>query len=265
MSELYWFVLLGLLAGFSAGLLGIGGGSITVPILFFILHSKNILPTADLMQIVIGTTFAAMCLNSLISMVTHYAFGNIRWKLFLTMLPALIIGPIIGTLIATHLNGEILGYLFGSFQCLIAIYLFLPFKPKEDPTHHPSPLILNGCCLLIGALGSILGIGGGILLVPFLSFLKVPLKRAIGTSAAATFIMISLSTLCYFFLGMNERFGGAEEVGFIYVPAFLAIGLSSVAGAPIGAYLVQFIPTQPLKRIFAIAQAVLGIVLITQS
>jgi uncharacterized protein len=264
MHDVYWFVLLGLLAGFSAGLLGIGGGSITVPLLFFILRSKN-LPTTDLMQIVIGTTFAAMCLNSLVSMITHHVLRNIRWKMFLPMLPALIIGPIVGSLIATHLSGDILRYAFGIFQCLMALYFILPIKIEEDPDHYPSPLVLNLACFLIGTVGSILGIGGGILLVPFLAFLRVPLKKAIGTSSAATFVMISLSAVCYFLLGMNENIGGKGEVGFIYIPAFLAIGLSSVAGAPVGAYLVQFLPTQPLKKIFAIAQAALGIILITQS
>jgi len=264
MSDLYAFILLGLLAGFSAGLLGIGGGSITVPILFFILRKIN-LPHVDLMQVVIGTTFAAMCLNSLVSMITHHFLRNIRWKLFFMMLPALIIGPIVGSLIATHLNDTILRYLFGSFQCLIALYFFLPIKLQEEGTDLPSPIVLNSACFAIGTIGSILGIGGGILLVPFLSFLKIPLKKAIGTSAAATFIMIFLSTICYFLLGLNEQTVGTEEVGFVYLPAFLGIGLSSVVGAPIGAYLVQFLPTQPLKKIFAIAQAALGIILITQS
>ena len=264
MQEIYWFILLGLLAGFSAGLLGIGGGSITVPLLFLILQSKNFF-SADLMQLVIGTTFAAMCLNSLVSMITHHALKNIRWKMFLSMLPALIAGPITGSLIAIHLSDVILRYTFGIFQCLMALYFILPIKIEEDADHHPSPLALNMACFVIGMVGSILGIGGGILLVPFLAFLRVPLKKAIGTSSAATFVMIFLSAVCYFLLGLNKNIDGTGEVGFIYIPAFLAIGLSSVAGAPVGAYLVQFLPTQPLKKIFAVAQAALGIILITQS
>ncbi len=262
--DIYIFILLGFVAGLSGGLLGIGGGSITLPILYFVLRDKGLFPQDDLMQVVIGTTFAAMCMNSLVSLITHHLLTNVRWKMFLTMLPSLVLGPFIGAVIANHLQSGLLRYGFGIFQCLIAAYFFLPRQSTAEDAHDyaPSPITLNIAALLIGTIGSILGIGGGVLLVPFLIFLKVPLRRAIGTSAAATFVMISLAALTYLFLGIERQVGPEETMGFIYLPAFLAIGLSSVAGAPLGAYLVQFIPTGPLKKIFAVAQAALGISLI---
>jgi len=258
--EILLFTVLGLFAGVSGGLLGIGGGSITLPILYVLLKNTALFPQEHLMQVTIGTTFAAMALNALVSFITHHLLDNIRWPLFLTMLPWLIIGPIAGAVIAMHLHGDLLRYGFGLFQCLISIYFLISLRISSEKAHHYtlSPFVLNTALLIISTLGSILGIGGGVLLMPFLIFFNMPFRFAIGTSSAATFVMISLAALSYFVIGSLH----SEQHGFIYLPAFLAVGLSSVAGAPIGAYLVQFIPVTPLKKIFAVAQAALGIFLI---
>ncbi len=262
--DILWFILLGLVAGLTGGLLGIGGGSVTLPLLYFLLKNKG-LPYEELMQIVIGTTFAAMCLNAFVSFITHHFLGNVRWKVLFSMLPGVILGPIIGAFISVHLTGDILRYAFGFFQCALAVYLLWPSKPEEPVGHHPPPIILNIAGLFIGIIGSILGIGGGVLMIPLLIFLRFPLKKSIGTSAASTFVMIGLATLCYYFFGLAEEPTIREQAGFIYVPAFIAIGMSSVIGAPIGAYCTKFLHTDHLKKVFAVVQAALGISLIVFS
>jgi uncharacterized membrane protein YfcA len=259
MAEFYIFIALGLVAGLGAGLLGIGGGSISLPVLYFILRDLG-LPSDTLMQVVIGTTFAAMTMNALVSMLTHHFLSNISWKVFVSMLPGLILGPIVGAFIASMLHSYILRYAFGIVQCLLAIYFLTPHK-EQDP-YQPAPILLNIASFIIGTVGSILGIGGGAFLVPTLMYLNFPMKRAIGTSAAGTFLMISLATICYLYFGLSRETHAQTQAGFLYLPALLPLGLSSVIGAAIGAYFMKFVPINPLRKIFAIVQAALGLILI---
>ena len=256
MAEFYIFLALGLVAGLGAGLLGIGGGTITLPILYFLLRDLG-LPSDTLMQVVIGTTFAAMTMNALVSMLTHHFLSNVSWKVIVTMLPGLILGPIVGAFIASVLHSYILRYAFGAVQCLLAIYFFTPHK-EQDP-YQPAPILLNIASFVIGTIGSILGIGGGAFLVPTLMYLNFPMKRAIGTSAAGTFLMISLATVCYLFFGLSREAHAEGQAGFIYLPALLPLGISSVVGAALGAYFMKYVPINPLRKIFALVQAGLGL------
>jgi uncharacterized membrane protein YfcA len=259
MSEIFIFLLLGLFSGFGAGLFGIGGGSMSLPILYFLLKHLG-LPSDTLMQIVIGTTFAAMSLNAFVSMLSHQYLGTIDWKAIKAMLPGFILGPIIGAFIASVLHSYILRIAFGIVQCLLAAYLLMPHK-KSAPVQI-SKVSMNAVSFGIGTVGSILGIGGGTFLAPFLLYLQFPMQRAIGTSAAGSFLMIFLATLCYLFFGHVESHEVEGVFGFLYLPAFFPLTISSVIGAVIGAYFMKVAPLSPLRRGFAVVQALFGLTLI---
>ncbi len=260
--DLIAFILLGFVSGFFGGLFGVGGGSITVPILFFLLGYLG-LPNRELMHIVVGTTFAAMMCNAIAALYFHHIHQNVQWKIVFNMLPSLVLGPILGSMIATSLNEQILRYCFGCFQCLTAIYFFWPYHRQQEPhDRHPHPLVLNSIAIVIGAVGSILGIGGGILMVPLLTILRVSMRKAIGTSAATSFVMISMSAISFFILGLKAPVQIPYCIGYVYLPAFIAIGISSTISAPLGVKFMKILPIPPLKKAFAAVLATLGILMI---
>jgi len=261
-TDIALFALVGIVAGFFGGLLGIGGGSITLPLLYFILAPLG-LPDSDLMHIVIGTTFAAMVFNAGASTYFHHMLGNVQWKLMATLLPSLIVGPILGSYVSTSLSGSTLRFAFGIFQLLLAVYFLLPrHKKVEVVDKTPNLLLLNIAAFVIGGIGSILGIGGGIIMVPFLDMMGMPMKKAIATSAFTSCIMLLVSALSFLALGLKYPLNLPNHVGFIYLPAFFAIGLFSLIGAPLGVKVVHLLPVPALKRIFAVALAILGVLLI---
>lgn len=262
--ELASFAVIGIIAGFFGGLLGIGGGSVTLPLLFFVLRPLG-LADDDLMHIVIGTTFASMFFNAAASTYFHHMRGNIRWKITLALLPSLVLGPILGSYVATSLQGHVLRICFGMFQILMAAYFLLPrHKKVEVIDKTPHPLLLNVVAFTIGGIGSILGIGGGIIMVPFLDMMGMAIKKAIATSAFTSCIMLLVSAISFLLLGLDNPISLPHHIGFIYIPAFIVIGFFSVLGAPIGVRVVHLMPILPLKRLFAVALAVLGILLILE-
>jgi len=261
-----YFALVGLVAGFFGGLLGIGGGSITLPLLFFILRPMGIaigLTNGELMHVVIGTTFASMFFNAAASVYFHHRQGSIQWRLTLGLLPSLILGPIAGSFIATSLGGSVLRFSFGIFQVMTAVYFLLPgHKRVEVIDKTPHPVLLNLVAFVIGGIGSILGIGGGIIMVPFLDMMGMHIKKAIATSAFTSCIMLLVSALTFLLLGLQRPIPLPYHVGYIYLPAFFVIGFFSMLSAPLGVKVVHSLPIPLLKKVFALALATLGILLI---
>jgi len=259
-----YFAFIGCLAGFFGGLLGIGGGSVTLPLLFFALKKFN-LPDSDLMHIVLGTTFASMILNSATAVYFHSKRGFLPWKIVFTVLPSAILGPILGSYVATLLSGPTLRFSFGIFQVLLAIYFFLPRHKRIEVIDKPlHPLALNIPTFIIGTIGGILGIGGGIIMVPFLEMMGVYLKKAIGAAACTSCVMLTSSALGFLAWGLNEPPLLPYQVGFIYLPAFMIIALFSILTSFLGVQVVHRLQVLSLKRIFSIALAILGILVIVK-
>jgi uncharacterized membrane protein YfcA len=257
------FAVIGLLTGFFGGLLGIGGGSITVPLLFFVMNSWGLSDT-DLMHIVIGTTFASMVFNSALAVYSHHRKTRMPWKFFLVFLPGMILGPIIGSYVSTELAGPTLRFAFGIFQVLMAIYFLMPHHKRVEVTEEKKPnhFLLNITAFTVGGIGSVLGIGGGILMVPFLDMMGLSMKKAILIGSMTSCTVAIVSSASFLLLGLNTPVELAYSVGFIYLPAFIIIGLFSIVTIPLGVHLAHRIPVLPLKRIFASALAILGILLI---
>jgi uncharacterized protein len=256
------YALIGSLAGFFAGLLGIGGGSITLPLLFFVLKPLG-LPDTDLMHIVLGTTLSSMILNSAAATYFHYKRGFIPWKTVSAMIPSAVLGPIFGSYVATSLSGATLRLSFGTFQVVLALYFFLPrHKPSDIKGKSLTPLLLNVGTLIIGSMGGILGIGGGIIMVPFLEMMGMHLKKAIATSAFTSCIMLTTGAMSFLWLGLTTFPLLPYQIGYIYLPAFMIITLFSVFTSFLGVQLVERLPVVPLKRIFASGLAVMGLLLI---
>jgi uncharacterized membrane protein YfcA len=258
------FFVLGLCAvgaftGFCAGLLGISGGVITVPLLTLMFHSLDF-PKTDVIYFAIGTSFAATVFSALSSTLAYQRRGNVLWSVFRTLLPGIVLGSVAGAIISQFLSGNLLMKLFGIFECLIGFYFLFAFK-AELAARIPSPFILRLISFGVGMISNILGIGGGTFVAPTLMAFHIPTQKAIGTSSASGLIISFLGAICYLIYGLEEPIHYPYTVGYLYVPAFLIISLMTFLIAPLGTRVAHSISTKRLRTIFAIVLIVVGILM----
>jgi uncharacterized membrane protein YfcA len=248
---------LGLVVGFVAGLLGVGGGLIIVPVLIFILHAHGMAVGME-PQLALGTSLASILFTSLSSVRAHHRHGAVEWVLLRHIAPGIVLGTLAGAVLATQMSALVLKVFFVAFLFYASLQMWLDFKPAP---HRGLPgragtALAGG---VIGAVSSWVGIGGGTLSVPFMLWHNVPLHRAIATSSAIGF-PIALAGAAGYVLGGSGVSGlPAGSLGFVYLPALLGIVVGSVLTAPLGAFTAHRLPVRPLKRIFALLLAVLAL------
>lgn len=255
------FAVVGILAGFVGGLLGLSGGVVIVPCLVLIFNLIDI-PQAHLMHMAIGTSLAAMMINGLASTIAHHRRQGVMWDVVFSLIPGIFLGALSGSFIANLLSGIILQMIFGVFVALLGGYvLFRKKKKKENPK--PDKTLYTWIGLGIGLLSSILGVGGGIFLVPLLLSYRYPESRAVGTAAAMGFFVTFLASMGYFYFGQSE-IALKGSLGYIYLPAFIAIGVMTIFFAPLGASLAYKMKGKRLRTIFAATLIIVGILMIFQ-
>lgn len=254
-------LIIGLGAGLIGGLLGVSGGIITVPCLIYLFKFYGF-PSVNLVQLAIGTSLAAMVFNAISSMRTHHKSGTIYWKLVWRMLPGLVVGCLVGAYLGHLLPSTVLQLIFGCFAILLGAYFYFHRKlPDLGQPELPSAPLLNTLGLLVGALSNILGIGGGTMTVPLFVKLKLSLKSSVATSTVTGFIISLLGALGYLVLGLGETYY-EMTIGFIYIPAFIVLAITTFVTAPFGARLAHRLETDHLKKVFAICLVVIGIVMV---
>ncbi len=251
---------LGSFVGFMAGLLGIGGGLIVVPALLYILPSVGI-HSSQLPHIAIATSLAAIILTSISSARAHHQRGNVPWGLFRTMLPGIVLGALMSGFIAEQIPAATLKQGFAMFVILMAIQMAYPFKAESDRAL-PHPVILFVVAVIIAVIAGLMGIGGGVLLVPFLTFFGLEMRKAVGFSAA-TGLLISLSgSLGYIIAGFNAPDLPNGTLGYVFLPALFGLVLTSIFMAPVGVKAASTWPTPVLKKIFAVFLFCVGLKLV---
>lgn len=259
--EYIYFVAIGMIAGFSSGLLGIGGGIIIVPLLFVVFTTMGLGHT-DVMQHIVATSIASIAFSALISTWHHNKKQGVVWPLLRSTLPGVVLGAIAGAYVAHLISSNLLKLVFGIFLVILAVYLFVRKEPKAPPKRHAhrgSVQSLMG--LVIGFIASVLGFGGGIFYVPLFLGYKMPMKNAVGTSAACTFFNALIGAIVYIILGWNEHFP-SEYLGYIYLPAFFFICVGSVFSTPLGVKLSHKLSSKLLKKIFSCIVAIVGILMV---
>ncbi len=250
-------LLLGAIVGFLAGLLGIGGGLIIVPALIYILPWVGV-TSAQLTHVAIATSLATIILTSLSSANSHNKRGNIPWPLFKPILPGIVIGALISAFVSELIPSENLQQIFAVFVVLMAIQMAFPLKP-EGEGKLPSFGILLSVSVVIAFIAGLMGIGGGVLLVPFLCYCGLQMKHAVGFASATGFLIACSGTLGYIIAGLNAKDMPDASLGYIFLPALFGIIMSSMVFAPIGAKAASTWPTKVLKRIFALLLLVIGL------
>lgn len=251
------YIGLGLFAGFVAGLLGVGGGLIIVPVLSFVFAAHHF-PDAYLLHLALGTSLASIVFTSISSFRAHHAHGAVNWKIWREVTPGIITGTLLGSVLAAHLSTHFLKVFFVIFLFYVGTQMILDIKPKASRDLPGLPGMF-GAGNVIGAVSSLVGIGGGTLSVPFMTWCNVKLHQAIGTSAAIGFPIAVAGAAGYVANGL--RVDGLPEysLGFIYLPALAAIAVASILTAPFGAKLAHRLPVKKLKKIFAVLLYTLGV------
>lgn len=241
---------IGIVAGVLAGLLGVGGGLVIVPALAIAFALLQI-PESVLMHLAVGTSLATIVITSIASIRAHHRRGAVRWREFALLTPGIIFGALVGAAIAGWLPGSTLRTLFGLFALTVAAQMAFGFKPPPD---HQLPEIPGMTLVgsLIGAVSAVVGIGGGSMTVPFLTWCNVPVRQAVATSAACGLPIAVAGATGFIVTGWDHPDLPAYSSGFVYWPAFAGIVVTSMLFAGFGAKLAHTLPTATLKRVFAL-------------
>lgn len=250
------YMALGCFAGLLAGLFGLGGGLIIVAGLIYALTLQGVSGDVST-HIAVGTSLATIVVTSISSVRAHHLAGAVNWSVFRQLAPGIVLGSIAGVYMATNLSGAVLQLAIGCFVICVAVQM--SFDPKSGPSRSlPGGSVCLGVGGGIGLLSAMFGIGGGSLTVPFLSYYKLTMQRAVATSAACGLPLAVAGALTNLAAGWNRPGLPEWSTGYIYWPAFCGIVLTSALFAKYGARLAHRLPTRVLRRSFAIVLLFIG-------
>lgn len=241
---------IGVIVGFLAGLLGIGGGAVMVPMLLWV-FAINGFPQANIMHLALATAMATILFTSISSVRAHSRRGGVDWRVVAGMLPGVVAGSLAGALVASRQESRPLAMFFGVFMLYAATNMLIEVKPKATRTL-PGRAGLFAAGGVISVFSSLLAAGGAFLTVPFLAWCNVPLARAIGTAAAVGFPLAVAATVGYVLGGLGVEGLPRWTLGYIYLPALLLVASTSMLTAPLGARLTHRLPVRQLRTVFAL-------------
>jgi len=257
LTAIILFLLLGLIAGFLAGLLGVGGGLIIVPVLAVLLPDTGV-HASLVMHVALGTSLATIVATSMASAWEHHKHQAVLWSVFWRLTPGIIIGAWLGAVIADQLTSRVLQWLFGVFELLVAVQMFFGFGASAH-RQLPGTAQTGIAGTVIGSVSAIVGIGGGTMTVPFLVWCNVTIRKAVATSAAVGLPIALAGSSGYIIAGMGDARLPEWSTGYVYWPAFAAIISTSLLFAPVGARLAHRVSMLALKKGFALLLVVLGV------
>ncbi len=246
---LVFYLALGLATGFVAGLLGVGGGLLMVPALSWAFAEQGFAPQFNI-HLALATSLAVIVPTALSSLRAHHAHGAVDWQAVRRIAPGILLGTLAGSLAAAKLSDSGLKIFFTVFLFYAATQMLLGFKPPAS-RQMPGLVGMTFAGGVIGLVSSWVGIGGGTLSVPFLTWCNAGLRRAIGTSSAIGLPIAVAGSVGYALAGLDVASLPPASFGFVYLPALAAIATGTWLTAPFGARATHRLPVQRLKRIFA--------------
>jgi len=254
----WWaYLAIGVAVGFLAGLLGVGGGMVMVPMLFFVFTAKGF-PPEHLMHFALGTAMATVAFTSVSSVFAHHRHGSVDWPAARAMAPGIVVGALGAALAAGFVPTRPLAVFFTGFMFYAALQMF--FQKAPVPTRRlPGAGGLFAVGAGIGAISSILAAGGAFLSIPFLARCNVPLRRAIGTAAANGFPIAAAGTVGYVVHGLSVPQLPQGSLGFVYLPALALVVVASMPLAPLGARLAHRLPVKRLRVVFSLVLLALAL------
>ena len=241
---------MGALAGFFSGLLGIGGGLILVPGLYFGLGALGY-DTPYMMHIAIGTSLAAIMPTGLSSARAHWKRGAVKIDVFRRIAPGTFAGSLLGVLTASQVSGEGLQFVFGGAVLLVALIMFVDPKRYQFMDDVPGQPWIFLIGMMVGILAALMGIAGALLCVPFLVMCRVAMHSAVGTSSAIGLTVSLPAAVGFIFIGMGADTDVPLTLGYINFLALALIVPVSIFTAPLGARVAHSMDVNRLRRIFA--------------
>ncbi|CAG7857031.1 hypothetical protein MCAMS1_01733 [biofilm metagenome] len=243
-------LLLGMFAGLLAGLFGIGGGLVVVPILVFLFTAQG-LPAQLLMLMAIATSLATIIPMGCSSTFAHHRFGAVLWDKVKRLAPGILIGAVLGAAIAKAIPTTLLRSLFIAYLLYVGTQMAMGASPKPRSASY-TKLIDTIVAFAIGLISALLGIGGGTLTVPYLVHSHFPIHNAVAIASACGLPITFAGTVSYMMLGMHADGLPEWSLGYVYLPSFVGVSLGGVLTAPLGAKLAHKLPAKQLKRYFSV-------------
>jgi len=265
MMELITYLLIGAIAGFAAGLFGVGGGLIIVPILYIVFTQLNYDPNV-LMHMAVGTSLATIIVTSISSVMAHHKRGAVLWAVFKNLAPGLVLGSFLGAGVADLLSGQHLQLAIGLFAIWVAYKMFrgahVQVNPDRTLPSAPVQMLAGGG---IGIASAIFGIGGGSLTVPYLNRHGVIMQKAVATSAACGLPIAIAGALGFIWFGHQANVEVPNAIGYVHIYAFIGISTMSFITAKLGARVAHMLSPVMLKKCFAGLLSVVGLYFIYQA
>ena len=257
-------LLVGVVAGFFAGLFGIGGGLLIVPVLVYLLPIVGV-PESLLMSTALGTSFATIVITGFSSAQRHHKLGNVVWSAVKILAPSIMVSVFICGFFIGKLDHDISSKLFACLVVYLAVKMVLSIKPKTNKIVKPlttQSSIIGG--ILIGMASSAAGIGGGGFIVPFLNSRGIDMKKAIGSSAFCGMLLGTSGMFSFMLSGLGNAAMPEYSLGYIYFPAVLCITATSFFTSKLGATATSKLPVPTLKKGFALFLIIIAIDMFTR-
>ena len=241
----------GVIAGLLAGLLGVGGGIVIVPVLYHVFTLLGIDETLK-MHIAVGTSLATIVPTSIASSIAHYKKGNIDKNLVSQLIPGVLVGVIVGTYSSGLISSGALTIIFAVIALMVSGNMILGSKSFQISDRLPSGPGTTLIATCIGSLSAMMGIGGGTLSVPILNAFKVPMHKAVGTGAALGILISIPGSAGFIYNGLGAENLPPLSIGYLNLIGFALITPTTMKMAPIGAEIGHKIDQNLLKKLFAV-------------
>lgn len=256
------YILLGIFAGTLSGIFGIGGGLVIVPTLLFCFKLLDF-PSAYIMHMTIGTSLGIILVTVSNSMYGHHLNKNIDWAIIKKIVLFLLIGAFTGSFVSKDLATDTLELIFAAYVVIVSIKMFLEVKIERE-LRETSSVLYSIVGFIIGFKSTILGIGGGTISIPFLTWRGQPMKVAVGVSATLGIPIALAGATSYMYNGYGISELPKYSLGYVYLPAVVGVTLTSSFFARIGAKLSHRLPQDKMKKGFAIFLMIVAVKMIYQ-
>ena len=257
-------LVLGAVVGLLAGLLGIGGGLVIVPVLAYLLPQLGVSPEV-VMPVSLATSLATIVVTSAFAVRAHHKNRNIPWQLARQLMFMVALGALVGAFIADQLSGQTLKAIFATAVIILACYMLFSIRSKKENIRTlPEAWLLQSVGLFTGVMASLMGIAGGAILVPALTYFGMNLRLTIGVATACGLVVAVFGSLGYIIAGLDQEHLPSLSIGYVYLPALLGISLTSSMFARYGVKLAAKLPVRTLQKGFAVFLIIVAIRMIWQ-
>ena len=244
-------LLAGSLAGIMAGMLGIGGGMILVPLLVFVFDLMKV-SEALIPHLAIGTSLTTIVVTSLSSAKAHLKRGSFDKELLKHSIMPTTLGAGFGGLLAGSISGMVLVMIFGFMAVVVSVRMMMPCKIHNENHQEPNRFLIGNLTGLTGMISAMVGIGGGAMNVPLLNMMGIKIHQAVGTSASIGFMIALPGAIGFIVSGWEKPNLPEFSFGFIHWLAALCICLMTAIFAPLGATISHKLNAKKLKQVFGI-------------